>query len=448
MIARMANDERREPKDQEEFRSTHAIRDAVPTRAHAEMLFGMVADILGEAAWVETWNGETTRTLYRRETPGSKWIVPWPLLSVTRGGREGPSPILTAVPGVYQEPPTRPGPAPKIRGLGPGSLTIHDGPQHVNVCYGGDGRWFECSVSSPPQEALAGVVAALAAKTASPPEIVASFVAALDLGRHGPGRVHLPVALPGGAQGVWNCGLFALRDALFEDRVPASAQWAAVDGWTGRAMAFGATRDAAVDAWRSTLARVRPFPERPKAPAEPLPEPSVEQSFDGESFSMHATLRGPSSDVPWIEPTLENSPVAVFSLPESPANPSPLGGWTRLVDGHGNLRPAAIRREREGFTVVGNGLFGIIGPDLEAKLDAADREWDARTFPTFERPPGFPEPPPTDTSVRTYRLVDDRTHAPVKPSVSSAGRRCGFDARMLDAEHVRRQVVRVRRDPV
>ncbi len=343
----------RGPSANEEFRSTHAIRDAIPTRAHAEMLFAMVVDLLGDEAWVETWNGETTRTLFRRESPGSNWIVPWPLLSVTRGGREGPPPILTAVPGVYEEPKQRPGPAPKIRGLGPGQVTLHDGPQHVNVCYGGDGRWFECSVSSPPQEALAGVVPALAAKTASPTEIVASFMAALDLGRHGPGRIRAPVALPHGVQAVWNCGLFAIRDALFEDRAPAGACWVAADGWTGRAIAFGATRDEAMDAWRTTVVRGRPFPETPKPPEEPLPEPSVDQSFDGESFAVHVTMRGPSSDVPWVETTLETSPAAAFQLPDAPDNPPGFGAYTRLVDAYGNLRLALIRREPRGFTLVG-----------------------------------------------------------------------------------------------
>ena len=434
------------PKDANEFRSVHAIRDAIPTRAHAEMLFGMVADLLGEEAWVETCKGETARTLYRREAPGSKWLVPWPLLRVARGGPEGPAPVRTAIPGVYEEPKVRPGPAPKIRGLGPGQVSIHDGPQHASLSYGGDGRWFECSVSSAPQEALAGVVAALAGRTASPPEIVASFVAGLDPGRHGPGRVHLPVALPHGVQGVWNCGLFAVRDALFEGRVPAGARWIAADGWTGRAIAYGPTRDAAIGAWRAELARVRPFPEKPQAALQDLPESTIEQHFDGESLSMHATLRGPSSDVPWVEPALANSPVAMFPIDDVPPRPSPLGGWTRLVDGYGGLRLAAIRGGPRGFTLAGDEVLGVLTTDLDARLDAADRAWDAQPVPVFDRPPGFPEPPPTDCSVRTYRFVDDRTHAPVTPTVSGAERRRGFDARGLDGEHVRGQVVRMRRD--
>lgn len=435
------------PSGSDEFRSVHAIRDAIPTRAHAEMLFGMVADMLGDAAWVETWNGETTRTLFRREAPGSPWIVPWPLVSVTRGGREGPSPILTAVPGVYEEPTTRPGPAPKIRGLGPGSLTIHDGPQHVNVCYGGDGRWFECSVSSPPQEALAAVLPALGAKNASPTEIVASFVAGLDLGRHGPGRVHLTVALPDGVQGAWNCGLSAVREAMFFDYFPA-ASWVAVDGWTGRAFSFGATRDATVEGWRRELARVRPYPEKPGAPAESLPEPCVEQSFDGDSFSIRATMRGPSSDVPWVEPTLENAPMVLLPIAVHPETTPPFGEYTPVVDAYGGMRMALVRHDRGGFTLVGDALVGQNLDDLDARLDAADCEWDERQrylAEQFARPEGFPEPPPSDCSVRTYRIMDEQTRTPLlTAAVSSASRQRGFNARGIDGERVRWQVVRMR----
>ena len=104
-----------QPDEQGEFRAVWAIREAVPTRRHAEMLFDMVVDILGEEAWVEACNGGAIRTLFRRESAGSPFIVPWPLLSVARGGREGPSPIPTAVPGVYAEPPKRPGRAPRLR---------------------------------------------------------------------------------------------------------------------------------------------------------------------------------------------------------------------------------------------------------------------------------------------------------------------------------------------
>lgn len=453
MIAPMANDDRSESKDSEEFRAVNAIRDAIATRAHAEMLFGQVADLLGDAAWVETANGEQSRTLFRREAPGSPWIVPWPLLSVARGGREGPSPIMTAVPGVYEEVPPRPGVAPKIRGLGPGQLTLHDGKHSVTVCYGADGRWFECSVTDA-REALADVVPALASKSASPVELVAAFVAKIDIGRHGPARVHLPVPLPWGAQGVWNCGLGGIRDALFRDQVPADGRWVAADGWMGRAVAFGPTRDAAVAAWRAEVARVRPFPEPTPAfeMPDPPPESHVEQEFDGQHLSIRGVFcgAGPKGDAPPVEPTLENSPVAVMPVAELPDTTPSFGGWVRTVDRWGGLQLALLRRERRGCTLMGDVVMGQDLTDLDDRLDAADRVWDAdhaaRPRPKFELPPGFPEPPPTDTTVRMYRLVDDKARAPVEATCTSAGRTAGFDARGLDSEQVRVQVVRMRRD--
>ena len=80
-------------------------------------------------------------------------------------------------------------------------------------------------------------------------------------GRHGPGRVYLPAPLPGGVRGTWGCGLYAVREACFADGGPAAPGFMAADGWTGRALARGATREAALDAWRVEVAEVRPFPE-------------------------------------------------------------------------------------------------------------------------------------------------------------------------------------------
>lgn len=438
--------------DAEAFRSAFAIRDAIPTRVHAEMVFAQVVDLLGELAWVETWNGAQARSVYRRETPGSQWIVPWPLASVSRGGREGPSPIMTGIPGVYREPTVRPGRAPKLRDLGPGQLALYDGPQRVTVSCGKDGRWFECSVSSPPEEALRGVLPALAARSAAPAELVSSFVAGLDVGRHGPGRVLLPVPLPGGVQGAWNCGLFAIRDELFRNGLPPGGGFIAADGWTGRAVTSGAERESTVEGWRRVVANVRPFPEKPKAPPEPLPEPGLEQSFEDGHFAMRATLTGPKSDVAWVEPTVQNSPAALVALTSPPAGPPPIGDWTCLVDTFGNVRPAALRRDRDGFTLIGGRVLDTLDlaalDALDARLDAADRDWEVRAaaFPKVERPPGVPEPPPTDCDVRTYRVVDDRTRAPVKPSLASAGRRRDRGAEVFDPAQVDWQVVRLRRD--
>ena len=429
-----------QPDEQGEFRAVWAIRDAVPTRRHAEMLFDMVVDILGEEAWVESCNAGAVRTLFRRESAGSPFIVPWPLLSVARGGREGPSPIPTEVPGVFAEPPRRPGPVPRLRGLGPGELDVHDGPDRVTVSYDGDGRWFECSRSVSP-EALSGVVPALEAKTATSVELMADHVAGLDPGRHGPGRVFLPAPLPGGARGTWNCGLYAIREACFADAGPGAPGFMAADGWTGRAMARGATREAALEAWKTEVAKVRPFPEKPKPPREPLPEPSVEQALTENGFRIRATLRGPSSDVPWVEPTIENSPAAVLPLERPPGGAAPTGGWTLLVGGFGAQVPAALGWEPEGFTLLGDRLLDMDPEELEARLAAADR--DAPEKPAWSAEPGS-EIPVTDTRVRTYRFADERTGAPLDAPLISTSWSGGFHARDLDGDRLRWSVVRMR----
>ena len=44
-----------------------AIRDAVPTRVHAEMLFDVVADLLGDRAWVESDRSVQLKLLTARQ---------------------------------------------------------------------------------------------------------------------------------------------------------------------------------------------------------------------------------------------------------------------------------------------------------------------------------------------------------------------------------------------
>jgi hypothetical protein len=142
--------------------------------------------------------------------------------------------------------------------------------------------------------------------------------------------------------------------------------------------------------------------------------------------------------------------VAVLALDDVPPNPPPFAEWVRVIDAYGTVRPAALRREREarGLTLIGDRvLAAVAAEDLDAQLADADRAQEARPTPAFERPPGFPEPPPTDTSVRTYTFFDWRTKRPTKPTVTSWARSQDFHARGLDGDQIRWQVVRVRRDP-
>ncbi|MCG3134129.1 MAG: hypothetical protein HMLKMBBP_01416 [Planctomycetes bacterium] len=482
----------------DEFRSAFAIRDAAATRVHAEMMFEMAADAMGATAWVQTWTspeGEVqARTLYRCEAAdaahdggeaegisgmggrGSGWFAPWPIATVVRGGPDGPSPALTSVPGVYVEIPPRPGVAPRLRGLGPGRLELRDGRQEVAVRYGGDGRWFETSSSSPPREALAGVIPALAARSAAPMELLAGFVASVDTTRHGPGRLLMPVRLPGGPLGAWNCALLAFRMALFGVAIPPEARWVAADGWTGRAVGLGATRDEAVAAVRREVERLLRHPPPPPSPdtseSSDLDTPdgppgiTAETSFEDGILAMRMAIRMQPQG-PRIPQTSANTPIAAIPLPPLPDWPSPFGPHTRLVGDFGAVHGAFVRRDRDTITIVGEHALAsaptALPAELDAALDAADRRWDEANPRRFVRPPGFPEPPPVDCSMRVYEI--GRGSDPAAPpaphrssppgaSISAAvlveSRILGFDApvfdvRGLNGDHVSRQVVRVRR---
>ena len=319
------------------------------TRVHAEMLFDVVAARLGGAAWVETCNGGTRRFLFRRAAPGST-VVPWPLVTLDLRGRVG---LVVTIAGPEGEPPPRTGRVPKLRNLGPGEVTLHDGGESVTVTYGDDGRWKECTRGGPPS-VLHGVLDALAPKSAMPAELVAAFVTGLDVARHGPGRVHLPAPLPGGAVGAWGRGLSALREALFEARIPWDARWVAVDGFVGTAVAWGGTGEAALAAWKETVEWVKPRPPTPRAPPAPSPEEGVEVASDpeGGGFGVAVTMRGPSSDVEMPEASPETTPAVLVPLPPRPERDPPLGEWRRLVGGKGATGVFALRRDEGGFTLV------------------------------------------------------------------------------------------------
>ncbi len=439
----------RDLDDPDAFRSVWAIRDAIHTRVHAEMLFDLVENHLGDAAWVETYNAGTRRVLFRREAPGADTFIPWPLVSLSTKGRHGAVVMVAAPEGAPLEPPPRPGRVPKLRNLGPGEVVIHDGPQSATITYGDDGRWKEVTRGGP-KDTLWGVIAALAKKSANPVELVAEFIAGLDVAQHGPGRVHLPVRLPGGVQGVWNCGLFALREALFDGRVPGNARWAAADGCVGKAIAWGGSPEEAMAAWRTEVERTRPFPPEPETPPTPPPEESARTTSDpaAGTFGVSMTLRGPSSDVAMPEPSVANTPAVLIELGPPPDYDPPIGVWTRLLGRHGTTIHGALRRDENGFTLLGDRLAAVIESedleDLRRRLTVADIDHDSRPMPTFERPPGFPEPPTPTSTVRTYSVVDEDTGAPTAVTFKSGSRGVGFHARSLDGDQLRWYVVRQR----
>ncbi len=71
--------------------------------------------------------------------------------------------------------------------------------------------------------AFAALLPALARGTASRLELLAEYVASLDVARHGPARVICHVPRPGGIEGMFLAGRAAIREALFAGRVPKDA---------------------------------------------------------------------------------------------------------------------------------------------------------------------------------------------------------------------------------
>jgi hypothetical protein len=436
-----------------EHRVAFALREALPTRRHGEMLFDMAAEMLGEAGRVEVAADGNHRLLFRREGADPRWIVPWPILTLDRNPRQ----ILPfSIPGVepVPPPPPRPGKAPNLRGLGPGYVQLQDGLRYVQVAYAADGRWFETSRGGPPS-ALEGVLPLLAAGGAPPAEIVARFVASLDPAARGPLRAFLPEPGAWGAYLAWFTGMPRLRLAHARGAFPPGARWAALDTVDGSARGWGATREEALAAWSAEVARVRPGSARPPAPAapsfEPPGEPELPPPPDGDGERPGGTLHirfefhgGGDPALPAPEPAPPPAgilPAVVVPLPEPPAAPPPLGAWRLFLDGCGNSVPAALREDPEGWTAVGAAPLAILGaPDAEAALDEAERAWRARN------PDGGGSAVARHRWIaRTFRLLDEETGLRTAPSTDQALLTDSRDVPVLDGQVFAVGAVRMRR---
>ncbi len=417
------------------------IRVAIPTSRHAQMLFDMVVSRLGDLAVVETANDKAQFTLYRREGLDTAAIIPWPLLRLGVKGRLSTVVMLAAPPGTPDEPPPRPGKAPKLRNLGPGEIEIHDGPHRITVTYGDDGRWMETSRSKD-EDAHVGVIDALVRGGAQPTELLAQYVERLDLARHSSARVLRPSPLPGGIGSAWRRGLYAIRDGLFDERLPADATCAVADGFTGAALAWAASEEEALASWREMIEREQPKPHIPETQPEPEADSITRREEAPGVFSAHGRISGPTPDVPWPEFTPENTPAVIIPLERCQRDPQDWGSWTRLLGPHGETTFALLRRDLDGCTLVGDRLVDVVDLDeIEGVLDRAD----VMSHVSIEPRADWPEHLPSLNSCSViYRLVDDDTHEPVEPQVSGSRQTHGFVTRELDGAQVQWQVVRQR----
>lgn len=391
------------------------------------MLFDAVRAQLGESGWLETENGGAVRRLFRRDPVDPTQIVPWPVLEFSVGSRFG---IVTdwiqVGDAALAAPPPRPAPPPKLRGLGPGEIRLVDGDEHIEIVYDDHGAKLETCRSHHPHP-LAGLAPALEAAGGNPIELLARFVVGLDPGRRGPGRVRMPAAMPYGPAGVWRCGLYALRRALFEDRVAKGANWAIADGLTGTALGFGATREKALADWHGAVAARSPWPE-PK----PEPEPPTEVP----PGSM--VIRSPTPDLPMPAKVPENVPAAIVALEHAPAHAPGFGSWTTLLGARGATSFAACRHRRKGFTMIGQHVLADVDLDrLVAEMDRVDDEQEARFREVIAQTPGGVRRWPCRTV--TYHVAKGGR---LEFDGSSEG--AGWHAGDADGDVVARRVVRQR----
>jgi hypothetical protein len=158
---------------------------------------------------------------------------------------------------------------------------------------------------------------------------------------------------------------------------------------------------------------------------------------------MWGVFRGPSSDVPPVEPSVENSPAVALPLGELPAAEPPLGGWVWTVGVTGFVHPAALRLEPGGFTLVGDRALEVLDlAKLDDQIAAADRR--APKMPT--PPPDLPFPiPPNDGRLRGYKFADETTGAAIPPRASSWGPGDRFHPKAIDGDHFRWEVLRLRK---
>jgi hypothetical protein len=322
----------------------------------------------------------------------------------------------------------------RMRGLGPTELEIRDGPWQLTITYGEDGTVLETARS-----AELGALASLAPGGDEAPdsevERLARRVCALAIQSRGPARVRMPVPLPSGVQGIWHCARNALRRALFDGQVPAAANWLAADGVTGSALAHGISRDHVLSEWLRVACRVKPRRQTPKDPPPPfdLPPPGEGRELGDGTFILSGP---PAADVPWPELQPEDLPAAAVALRPLPATQPPVGSWLRLLGERGSTALAILRRDPDGFTIIGEDALATIDLDhLDGIMDAAATELAGR-MPEIDWPV---DRPPLTCAVHGFRTTAGQL------ACDEMQQTTGWDAAGLDGDRLAARVLRCRR---
>jgi hypothetical protein len=402
---------------QEPPRPVDVLRRVLPTARHAQALFQMVVDRLGERAVVLTSGGEQNRVLYVRSGGEGSFLFPWPLLRLT-----------------VQDPPPG-GPAPEDERViyldevddhepWRGQLKLYDGALALSVPYGRDGRSRDGSGPAE-EDAFEGLVPALDRGSDNRLELLAEYVAGLDVGRHGPARVIFPRPTPGGVEGAWAVGRKAIREAMASRRVPPGSFWAVADGYVGSALAFGTSRDDALATWRKEVERLHPKPPPPPERSDFVPPEGA------------IVMRSRGFDAPPFDPSPDAVPAAAVRVAALPAEKPAHGAWTRWLGDRGATQFAVRLPIEGGYTIVGEALLSLVDlTTLDAALDALDAARPAL-------PMDVRSAPPTHATLY-YRCIDLATGLPIEPRIENSDYGTAFDPAGFDGNRLRTHVVRMR----
>lgn len=362
-----------------------ALRQKLPTTRHAQMLLQAVQAQLGARAWLEVRAKGMRNRLFAAESEAPASLVPWPILHLALGSASSSAQPLLPIEGGLESwqmpsPAERP-PVPNLRGLTFGDLTIFEGSGAFEIRYGEDGGAFETCTTG--RRVLHALRDACEGTPGNPVERLADCVSGFRGELAGPARLHLPEPMPYGAEGAWSTAMIALRRALWQRRVPADARFVALECLAGTQMTFGVHRDEAWSALREVIARQQPRRPKPK-PLPPGLRPTEfhedgEPVFDPANEWGDILLPTPPPEMPWPEPTAENTPIAFVPVPPPPARACPFGKWQPVVDGFGNITFAALRHDAEGFTLIDGGLVDSLDlGGLDAALVDLEAEQEAR----------------------------------------------------------------------
>lgn len=446
-------------------RAADALVRVLPTKDHARRWYQAYIARLGPRAVVDTVNGGKAGWVHRREA-GSELVLPgatahWGVAQTGERLHEGPQ--------------------------------IADGRQSIKLMYGEDGEVVERSLGT----LFPGRLVELARVIANARdgfEASLAFVAGLDDERHGPGRMHYPVAAPGTPLYVWRTGLIGCRRALHDGRVGPDARFVVSDGLAGTAVGSGTTQEEALAAYHAAVARRFPRldvemhtawddydddgnllrrgeipPEfgGPAASSEatshvlPLgPEEGEEwkaggagerpPSFlppgdDPEGVRIDLgtfTLRGPKPDASPLPPRPECLPHVIVPLDPPNTSPAP-GRWVRLLGEIGVTRHALRIDTPSGFLLVGEELLALMDlADVQAALahlEDRNEEFESVLGPERQRFYRF--------RGSYYRWRTANAHRPEGLGFSHGGAGPRFEPGSLDGDQLQAMVYRHQRIP-